>query len=183
MPRVLQAFHNGDNLCICRRLLSWLLQGFLLLLLQSLVWYRTNKPFLASDRAFGRIATPRVHQPDITLTASLLASCSAMALRKLAQGQVLPDECLWRLGPSATVVWQRQHASCSEGWIMTMLQNCKTNYLAESAEAGLQPQRQNKSFSPFVQSQNALPDLLLLLRMMAGRLSLAGLHLLITCQC
>ncbi len=131
MPRVLQAFHNGDNLRICRRLkgfmqcclLRWLLQGFLLLL-QSLVWYRTNKPFLASDRAFGMIATLRVYQPDITLTASLLASCSATALRKLAQGQVLPDECLWRLGPSATVVWQ--HASCSEGWIMPMLRKCRT---------------------------------------------------------
>jgi len=51
------------------------------------------------------------------------------------------------------------------------------------AEAGLQPQRQNKSLSPFAQTLNALPDLLSLLRMMAGRLSLAGMHLLITCQC
>jgi len=51
------------------------------------------------------------------------------------------------------------------------------------AEAGLQPQRQSKSLSPFAQTLNALPDLLSLLRMMAGRLSLAGLHLLITCQC
>lgn len=55
------------------------------------------------------------------ISVSLLASCSAAALRKVAKGQILPDEYLWRLGPSATVVWQTQYASCSEGWIMTML--------------------------------------------------------------
>ena len=45
------------------------------------------------------------------------------------------------------------------------------------AEAALQPQ--NKLLSPFAQTLQALPDLL---RMMAGRLSLAGLNLLITFQ-